>query len=317
MKLGPVMMDIASVALSPEEHRTLKHPSIGGVLLFSRNYQNRDQLKALIQDIRSIRDPLLIAVDQEGGRVQRFKEGFTRLPAVSELGIVYDSDPDKALNQAEEMGYTMASELAAVNIDISFAPVLDLDYALSQVIGDRSFHRSPEIVSLLAGAYIRGMNKAGMQATGKHFPGHGAVAEDSHVALPIDTRSLVEIVETDLRPFAALSNQLWGIMPAHVRYTEVDEQTAGFSSIWLQEILRRKIGFQGAIISDDLSMVGASPFGETSCLQRAEKALVAGCDMVIVANHAGGLQEILLGLSYEMTDVSEKRLLAGRVVVDN
>ncbi|MDF3055256.1 MAG: beta-N-acetylhexosaminidase [Gammaproteobacteria bacterium] len=310
MKLGCIMMDLIGVELTPDERQTLLHPHIGGVLLFSRNYQNCDQLKALIQEIRRIRDPLLIAVDQEGGRVQRFKEGFTRLPALSELGMAYISDSKKALQQSEEVAYTMASQLLAVGVDISFSPVLDLDYGVSEVIGNRSFHRDPEVVTLLATAYVSGMKKAGMQATGKHFPGHGAVVADSHTDLPIDSRSLSKIFEEDLLPFAALKDMLWGIMPAHVRYVDADDQTAGFSSFWLKEVLREEIGFQGAIISDDLSMAAAAPAGETY-LQRAEKSLAAGCDMIIVSNNPAGLREILSGLSYDMPTASEKRLLAG------
>jgi beta-N-acetylhexosaminidase len=310
MKLGCVMMDIAGTELTAEERQTLSHPHVGSVLLFSRNYQNRDQLQTLIQDIRSVRDPLLIAVDQEGGRVQRFKDDFTLLPPLSDFGMTYVSNAEKALQKAEESAYVMASELVAMGIDISFAPVLDLDYGVSEVIGNRSFHRDPEIVAMLAGRYIDGMNRAGMQATGKHFPGHGAVIADSHHALPIDERPLKDIFEQDMLPFVALKDKLWGVMPAHVRYTAADENTAGFSRFWLQEILREDVEFKGAIISDDLSMAGAAPAGE-SYLQRAQKALTAGCDILIVANNPDGLQEILSGLEYEMSAESEQRILAG------
>lgn len=310
MKLGCVMMDLEGLELSMEERQTLCHPQVAGVLLFSRNYQDRDQLQGLVQDIRSVRDPLLIAVDQEGGRVQRFKTGFTSLPPLSEFGKIYTSDAGKAIQAAEDSAYTMASELVSIGIDISFAPVLDLDYGVSEIIGNRSFHRDPEVVALLAGAYIEGMKEAGMKATGKHFPGHGAVTADSHIALPVDTRDLKEIFEEDLLPFVALNDDLWGVMPAHIRYTEADEDTAGFSSFWLQEILRQEIGFEGAIISDDLAMAGAAPSGETY-LQRAEKALKAGCDMLIVGNNPEGLHEILSGLNYDMPEASEKRLLQG------
>jgi beta-N-acetylhexosaminidase len=288
----------------------LLHPHVGGIILFSRNYQDRDQLYRLVEDIRSLRDPLLIAVDQEGGRVQRFKEGFTRLPALAELGQLYDIHPTSALERIQEVGYLMASELIAVGIDLSFAPVLDLNHGLSGVIGDRSFHRDPEVVVLLASAYIASMQKAGMKATGKHFPGHGGVVGDSHTSLPIDERTVECILQEDMLPFIALKDVLWGIMPAYVRYIQADQETAVFSSFWLQEILREEVGFQGAIISDDLSMAGAAPSGETY-LQRAEKALTAGCDMLIVANNPSGVSEVLSGLSYEISANSQRRLMAG------
>src|SRR5690606_35678075 len=225
-------------------------------------------------------------------RVQRFKEEFTRLPALRDFGITYTANSARALKEAEEKAYIMASELINIGIDISFAPVLDLDYGVSEVIGDRSFHRDPEVVTMLADAYIDGMKRAGMKATGKHFPGHGAVKADSHVALPIDDRDLKDIFEEDLLPFVALKDKLRGIMPAHIRYTKADDNTADFSKFWLKEILRKEIGFEGAIISDDLSMAGAAPAG-VSYLQRAEKALGAGCDIIIAVNNQEGLNEIL------------------------
>lgn len=284
MTLGPVMVDLQGTALTESERRRLLRPEVGGVLLFTRNYESPEQIRALVSEIHALRDPhLLVAVDHEGGRVQRFRDGFTRLPPVAELGLVHDRDPREAETLAEMSGWLMAIELRAVGVDLSFAPVLDIGRDLCPVIGDRAFHRDPEVIARLAGAYQRGMKRAGMAAVGKHFPGHGGVCEDSHLALPCDTRSLADLQLEDLVPFERLIHQgLPGMMIAHVRYSAINDRLAGFSPFWLREYLRGELGFQGAIFSDDLSMVAAEAAGDVPL--RAHAALEAGCDMVLVCN---------------------------------
>ena len=286
-----LMLDLEGLSVSPVEKDMLAHPGAGGLILFTRNYQDRQQLAELVRQIREIRPDMLIAVDQEGGRVQRFREGFVRLPPMAALGRGYASGPEQAQQDARLVGELMASELTELDIDISFAPVLDLDYGASTVIGDRSFHGDPQAMIALAGAFIDGMNAAGMAATGKHFPGHGHVVADSHLELPVDPRPMDEIEQADLRPFAALASRLDGIMPAHVIYSAVENQTAGFSRFWLQTVLRERLGFRGVIFSDDLSMAGAH--GAGGYAQRAEAALKAGCDMVLACNCQSGAQEVL------------------------
>lgn len=281
--LGPVMLDFAGVSLTPEDRDVLQHPQVGGVILFTRNYQDISQLKELLKDIRLTNSRhLLIAVDQEGGRVQRFREQFSILPPLGDIGQLYESDTKEAQAVAEQHAWKMASELIACGIDFSFAPVLDTDKKISKVIGDRAFHTDPEVITVLAKSYIHGMRRAGMAAVGKHFPGHGSVVADSHVALPVDSRSYEEIAKDDLIPFVHCAEELSGIMPAHVIYSAVDPFPAGFSSFWLQKILREKLEFEGAIFSDDLSMAGASFAGNVT--DRAKLALQAGCDMVLVCN---------------------------------
>jgi beta-N-acetylhexosaminidase len=284
MSLGPVMVDLRGLELQAEEREMLQHPAVGGVILFSRNYDSPRQLEELARDIHAVRQPpLLVAVDQEGGRVQRFREGFFRLPPVGRFGEIYNRDAARARHLAREAGWLMASEVLAVNVDLSFAPVLDLDRGISTVIGDRAFHRDAEVVTELALAYQRGMHEAGMASVGKHFPGHGGVAADSHQQLPEDLRRYADLELEDLVPFQRLVRSgLNGIMVAHVLYPQIDAQPAGFSRHWVQTLLRQSLGFQGAVFSDDLSMGGAGWAGDYP--QRARLALQAGCDMVLVCN---------------------------------
>ncbi|MEO7404665.1 MAG: beta-N-acetylhexosaminidase [Burkholderiales bacterium] len=282
--LGPVMIDVAGLTLSAEERERLAHPAVGGVILFARNFESPLQLGALTAAIRAARSPaLLIAVDHEGGRVQRFQTGFTRLPAMRTLGALYDQDQARGETAAYDCGLVMASELISHGIDISFAPVLDIDFGGSSVIGDRAFHRDPVVVARLAGELVAGMKAAGVGAVGKHFPGHGFVRGDSHHELPIDGRSLDTIRAEDLLPYRlTIPRGLAGVMPAHVIYTQVDERPAGFSARWLQGVLRDELGFRGMVFSDDLSMEGAKVGGGIA--DRAVFAFEAGCDMVLVCN---------------------------------
>jgi len=303
------MLDVAGTTLTAEERERLAHPHTGGVILFSRNYESPAQLAALVAAIHAVREPrLLVGVDHEGGRVQRFRDGFTRLPAARRFGEIYDENPKRAKRLAHTAGWLMAAELLAVGVDFSFAPVLDLDRGISQVIGDRAFHSRPDTVADLATSYVAGMAEAGMAATGKHFPGHGGCAPDSHVAVPIDGRDYADIALEDLVPFARLvDNGLAGIMPAHVVFPRVDEQPAGYSRIWLREILRGRLGFQGVIFSDDLSMEGAKGVG--GMVDRAHAALAAGCDMVLVCNDPAGAARVLDGLRPEPDPTSRLRLV--------
>ncbi|NGP52805.1 beta-N-acetylhexosaminidase [Thioalkalivibrio sp. XN8] len=313
MTLGPVMLDLAGPELTPEERDLLAHPNVGGVILFSRNYQAPEQLQALTAEIHAIRQPeLVIAVDQEGGRVQRFREGFTPLPAMHALGHKYDLDPEQGLHLAEHCGWLMAAELRAAGVDLSFAPVLDLDYGLSEVIGDRAFHRDPAVVGRLAGRFAAGMRRAGMAAVGKHFPGHGGVAADSHVALPEDRRPYADLLD-DMRPYETLIEQgLGGVMVAHVVYSRLDRLPAGFSRWWLNNELRIRLRFQGAVFSDDLSMAGAAVAGGPA--ERARLALEAGCDVVLVCNDRASAVQVVesLGDWYEPAGHLRLARLRGR-----
>lgn len=293
MSRGPVMLDVAGFALSPEERERLAHPLAGGVILFARNYESPGQLDALTAAIRAVRSPhLVIAVDHEGGRVQRFREGFTSIPPMRTLGELWDRDVAAAAREATRLGWTLAHELRMHGVDFSFAPVLDLDYGASTVIGDRALHRNPNAAAHLACALHAGMRAGGMAAVGKHFPGHGFVAADSHSVVPVDERTFDQIAAADLIPFAAMVGQrLEGIMPAHVIYPAVDPLPAGYSRKWLQEILRGRLGFDGMIFSDDLGMAGAHGAGDM--IARAGAAMAAGCDMVLVCNEPAAVESLL------------------------
>ena len=302
------MLDVVGTELDADDIRRLQHPLVGGVILFARNYKSPSQLKALTASIHAVRQPpLLIGVDHEGGRVQRFREGFTRIPPMREFGKVWDKQPKKARQLAEEAGWLMAVELRAHGIDFSFTPVLDMDYGVSQVIGDRAFHMQPQAIAELAYALMQGLKRGGMAAVGKHFPGHGFIAADSHVAIPVDERSFDEIASTDMQPFRQMIDDgLPAIMPAHVIYPKVDDKPAGFSERWLQKVLRQRLAFNGVIFSDDLSMEGAVVAGNVT--QRALAALNAGCDMALLCNRPDLADELLESLQWTISAPSLARL---------
>ena len=285
---GPLMIDIAGTWLSDLDRERLCHPLVGGIILFARNYAGPEQLIALTAEIHALRNPpLLIAVDHEGGRVQRFRDGFTRLPAMAALGRLWDEQPEAAVEAAHQTGYVLASELRACGVDYSFTPVLDLDYGPSRVIGDRAFHRQPSTVVALAGALADGLRAAGMASCGKHFPGHGYVIPDSHVELPIDNRSL-EAMQEDLVPYRRLA--LDAVMAAHVIYNCMDCNTAVFSNKWI-DYLKTDIKFGGVVFTDDLSMAGAGVVG--GMVERVDTAYRAGCDMLLVCNSPDSVGEVL------------------------
>jgi len=290
---GPAVIDVVGLALTDDDRRRLVHPATGGVILFTRNYETPEQLTVLCEEIEKLREPALpICVDHEGGRVQRFRTGFTALPPMRELGRLWDRDRPAGRAAARAAAYVAAAELAAHGVDFSFAPVLDIDFGTSGVIGDRALHFDPTAVGALGASLIQGFADAGMAAVGKHFPGHGFAGADSHVAVPRDERSLREIEKKDLVPYkAAIEAGLAAVMPAHVIYSQVDSEPAGYSRVWLQDILRGKLGFDGLIFSDDLSMEGVSTAGGIP--ERARAALAAGCDMVLLCNDPAG-QEVLL-----------------------
>ena len=309
MSLGFVMLDIAGTALLPDEADRLIHPAVGGVILFSRNYESPEQLQALCREIHALRKPpLLIAVDQEGGRVQRFRDGFTRLPPLAWFGELRRRGAEQAAQAAQRVGWLMASELRACGVDFSFGPVLDLGCGVSQVIGDRAFDARPLVVAELARAWIRGVHAAGMAVVAKHFPGHGSVAADSHLALPLDERRYEDIMMDDMLPFQRMIDYgIEAVMPAHVVYTQVDARPAGFSRFWLREVLRKRLGFQGAVFSDDLSMAAADAGGDYG--ERARAALDAGCDVVLVCNNPEGANQVLGALSGYDEPASHVRML--------
>ena len=308
MTLGPVMLDVVGTELTAEDIKRLQHPLVGGVILFSRNFESPLQLKALSASIHELRQPpLLISVDHEGGRVQRFKAGFTKIPPMREFGKIWDENPKKAKELAEEAGWILAAELRAHGVDFSFTPVLDMDYGESQVIGNRAFHVKAQAIHELAYALMQGLRRGGMPAVGKHFPGHGYVVADSHVAIPLDEREFDEIAQNDMQPFRQMIDDgIQAIMPAHVIYNKVDEKPAGFSPRWLQKVLRERLGFDGVIFSDDLSMEGAGVAGDVTA--RALAALNAGCDMVLLCNQPDKADELLEHLKWDMTGASRARL---------
>jgi beta-N-acetylhexosaminidase len=297
LPLGPVVLDPAGLALSDDDRRRLLHPAAGGVILFAHNYESPEQLLALTEEISRLRDPELpVCVDHEGGRVQRFAQGFTRIPPMRQLGVLWDRNRDAARGAAHAVGVVIAAELAAVGVDFSFTPVLDLDYGTSAVIGHRAFHFDPTAVAALAVRLIEGLATGGMAAVGKHFPGHGFVAADSHHAVPRDERSANDLFRKDLLPYdAAIKAGLAAVMPAHVVYTQADAEPAGYSRYWLQEVLRGKLGFGGLIFSDDLSMEGASTAGGVA--ERARAALAAGCDQVLLCQKPAAQEELLEALA--------------------
>ena len=290
---GPVVLGIEGIVLTAADQARLMHPLTGGVILFARNFASCAQLDSLTTSIRALRTPpLLICVDHEGGRVQRFRDGFTAIPAMRTLGELWDSDVARAAAEAERIGTLMARELRAHGVDFTFAPVLDIDFGASAVIGDRALHANPNAVAHLASCLRRGLNAGGCAAVGTHFPGHGFIAADSHVALPVDERTLDALAADDLIPFAVLAKEgMEAIMPAHVIYPAIDSVAAGFSRIWLQDILRGRLQFDGLVFSDDLEMAGAHAAGDI--VARAEAAAAAGCDMVLACNDFAAMDDLL------------------------
>lgn len=304
---GPAIIDIAGTELTLEDKELLCHSSVAGVILFSRNTVSAQQVADLCRAISAVRSDLLICIDQEGGRVQRLKQGVTRIPAMSELGQLYTDNRQQGLEFAQSVGWLMARELRALGIHLSFAPVLDLDADFCPAIGDRSFGRDVDQVTDLSKAFITGMKQAGMGAVGKHFPGHGNVSTDSHIGLPVDCRSLQEIAEFDMVPFERLSqNYLQGIMPAHIVFDQVDSSTVGFSSVWLKEILRQKLQYNGLIFSDDLSMAAAESGGDF--IARSKAALSAGCDLLLLCNNRAAAIEVIESLKGRLLSAQALKL---------
>lgn len=306
--MGPVMLDVQGTSLSQEDKEILQHPLVGGLIFFTRNYHSPEQIADLSQQIRlAANKPILLAVDHEGGRVQRFRDGFSLIPAMGKLWQMSASNLTLAKELAKQSAILMALEVQAVGIDISFAPVLDINN-ISDVIGDRAFHQQPDYVSELAEAFISGLHHVGMKATGKHFPGHGSVKADSHIDLPIDTRERADIFQQDLAPFKHLisKGKVDALMPAHVIFPDVDSQAVGFSHYWLQNILREQLGFNGVIFSDDLSMQGAASVG--GYIERAEAAQAAGCDMLLLCNNRDGCVDVLDNANISISAVAGTRL---------
>jgi beta-N-acetylhexosaminidase len=317
MTLGPLMVDVAGQALTPEDRELLRHPLVGSVILFTRNYESPEQLAALVAQIRGLRSPpLLVAVDHEGGRVQRFRKGFSVIPPARRIGLEHDLNQKQGLALARAMGWLMAAELRAFGIDFSFAPCVDLDFGVSEIIGDRAYHADAEIVARLTLAVMQGMRQAGMAATAKHFPGHGAVVADSHLALPVDRRELVDLT-ADLLPYRRLiPNDLPAVMMGHVLFPAIDSVPASFSRRWVGDILRGELDFRGVVFADDLTMEGASVMG--GVVARAEAALEAGCDVLPVCNRRACVVELLDGLHIRPGPASQLRILRmrGREAVD-
>lgn len=309
MSLGPVMLDIEGWQLTARDKERLLHPLTGGVILFSRNFSSYRQLTTLVAEIRAIRNPsLLIAVDHEGGRVQRFQQDFTRLPAMGELGLIWDKQPGRAKQLAQQVGYILAAELKASGIDLSFTPVLDIDYGQSCIIGDRAFHRKPQAIADLAHYLMLGMKSAGMMAVGKHFPGHGYIRADTHLEITVDDRAYADIAMEDLIPYRQMIHfGLAGMMSAHIIYPRIDEAPATFSGKWLKTVLRDELQFEGCIFSDDLSMQAAAAYG--GIVARAEAALKAGCDMILVCNSPQSVDELLDELQWDVSAVSLARMM--------
>lgn len=308
MALGPVMLDIEGLALNSSDVTVLGEPAVGGVILFTRNYESPSQLAALVDEIKAVRSPpLLIGVDHEGGRVQRFRDGFSAIPPMHRLGHLHDEDATAAADLAKTCGWLIGAELRAVGIDLCFAPCVDLDWGVSEVIGDRAFHKEPDTVATLASALCRGLHDAGVSGVAKHFPGHGAVVSDSHVQLPIDRRGFGDLLD-DMRPFDRLVSrrQIAAIMLSHIIYDEVDSAPAGFSSYWINEQLRNQLGFDGAVFCDDLNMRATAGYG--SMRQRAELALAAGCDMILICNDRPGAMQAVAALHDYSNPLSLVRL---------
>ncbi len=306
LPLGPVVLDPAGTALTDDDRRRLRHPAAGGVILFAHNFESPEQLLALTGEIAGLRQPELpIGVDHEGGRVQRFLLGFTAIPPMRRLGVLWDRDREAARRAARAVGTVISAELGAHGVDFSFTPVLDLDYGSSAVIGHRAFHYDPIAVGALAAQLIEGLAAGGMAAVGKHFPGHGFAAVDSHVAVPTDNRPANDIFNKDLVPYeAAIKAGLAAVMPAHVIFPRADAEPAGYSRYWLQEVLRGKLGFEGLIFSDDLSMEGASTAGGIP--ERAQAALAAGCDMVLLCQNPEGQDKLLDSLASTSVSFPER-----------
>ena len=312
MTLGPLMVDVAGTALTPEDTEILKHPLVGGVILFTRNYQDPAQLTALVSAIHAVRSPaLLVAVDHEGGRVQRFRPGFSVLPPLRRIGKEFDLDAKAGLELARHMGWLMAAELRACGVDLSFAPCVDLDYGVSEIIGDRAFHSKAPAVSQLAIAYMHGMKDAGMAATAKHFPGHGAVVADSHTHAPVDRRAYVDL-DDDIMPYRRLiANGLPAVLAAHVLFPEVDrDAVASVSPRWIRDVLRAELGFKGVVFTDDMSMAGAAVAGDI--VERSRRALDAGSDMVLVCNSRPSVVTVLDKLVVDPSPASAVRLVRMR-----
>ena len=308
MSLGPVMLDIDGVSLTPADRDLLRQPAVGGLILFSRNYESPEQLAGLVNEIRDLRSPPpIIAVDHEGGRVQRFRDGFTAIPPMRVIGRQYRTDPKAALALARQAGWLIASELRACGIDLCFAPCVDLDWGVSEIIGDRAFHGRPEVVADLAAEFSRGLRSAGMAAVAKHFPGHGAVVADSHEQLPVDRREYGDVLD-DMRPYEKLigSGLIAGVMMAHIVYQQMDPLPAGFAAYWIQRELRSRLGFGGAVLSDDLSMKATRPYGTMP--ERARRSLEAGCDMVLVCNDRDAAQATVRALKDYSDPLSLVRL---------